>query len=59
MSGERKVMLGLMAKDAPPYGMKFAPYVAFDENAMTDRKHVVRALDDFATLATSIVQLFD
>jgi hypothetical protein len=55
---ERKVVLGLMAKDAPPYGMKFAPYVAFDEDAITSRKRVVRALQDFATLATSIVELF-
>ena len=58
-ASERKVVLGLMAKDAPPYGMKFAPYVAFDEGALTCRKRVVQALHDFATLATSIVQLFD
>jgi hypothetical protein len=56
---ERKVVLGLMAKDAPPYGMKFVPYVAFDEGTITDRKSVVRTLNNFATLATSIVQLFD
>jgi hypothetical protein len=58
-ASERKVLLGLMAKDAPPYGMKFAPYVAFDEDTITDRKRVVRALHDFAALATSIIKLFD
>jgi hypothetical protein len=58
-ASERKVVLGLMAKDAPPYGMKFAPYVAFDETAITGRKRVVRTLYDFATLATSIIKLFD
>ena len=58
-ASERKVVLGLMAKDAPPYGMKFAPYVAFDENAITGRRRVVRALHDFAALATSIIKLFD
>jgi hypothetical protein len=56
---ERKVVLGLMAEDAPPYGMKFAPFVAFDEATITKRKRVVRALSDFAALATSIVKLFD
>jgi hypothetical protein len=39
--------------------MKFAPYVAFDENAITGRRRVVRALHDFAALATSIIKLFD
>jgi hypothetical protein len=56
---ERKVVLGLMVKDAPPYGMKFAPYVAFDEDMITKRKRVDRALSDFAALATSIIKLFD
>jgi hypothetical protein len=55
---ERKVVLSLMAKDAPPYGMKFAPFVA-SEDTITKRKRVVRALSDFAALATSIVKLFD
>ena len=45
--------------DAPPFGMKFAPYVAFDEGAVTERRRVVRALRDFAVLATSIIKLFD
>jgi hypothetical protein len=58
-ASEWKVLLGLMAKDAPPYGMKFAPYIAFYEGAITDRKRVVRALHDFAALATSIIKLFD
>jgi hypothetical protein len=58
-ASERKVVLGLMAKDAPPYGMKFAPYVAFDETAITGRSGVVRALNDFAALATSIIKRFD
>jgi hypothetical protein len=57
-ASERKVVLGLMAKGAPPYGMKFAPFVAF-EDTITKRKRVVRALSDFAALATSIVKLFD
>jgi hypothetical protein len=48
-----------MAKDAPPYGIKFAPYIAFYEEAITDRKRVMRTLRDFATLATSIIKLFD
>jgi hypothetical protein len=56
---ERKVVLGLLAKDAPPYGMKFAPYVAFDESAVTGLKRVVRPLRDFAGLATSVIKLFD
>lgn len=58
-TSEWKVALGLMAKDAPPYGMKFAPYIAFDENTTTHRKRVVRALQDFTVLATSIIKLFD
>ena len=56
---ERKVVLGLMAKGAPPYQTKFAPYVAFDESAITGRKRVVRALRDFAGLATTVIKLFD
>lgn len=56
---ERKVVLGLMAKNAPPYGMRFSPYVAFDESAITGRKRVVRALHEFAELARSIIRLFD
>jgi hypothetical protein len=58
-ASERKVVLGLMAKDAPPYGMNFAPYVAFDETAITGRKRVVQALNDFAALATTIIKRFD
>jgi hypothetical protein len=57
--GRRAVVLGLMAKDAPPYGMKFGPYVAFDETAITGRKRVIRALHDFAALATTIIKRFD
>jgi len=56
---ERKVVLGLIAKDPPPYGMKFAPFIAFDEDAITKRRRVVRALSDFAALATSIIKLFN
>jgi hypothetical protein len=48
-----------MAKDAPPYVMKFVPYVAFDEDTITRRKRLVRALSDFAALVTSIIKLFD
>ena len=58
-ASEWKVLLGLMAKDAPPYGMKFAPYIAFYEDAITDRKRVVRVLRDFTALAASIIKLFD
>jgi hypothetical protein len=56
---EREVVLGMMAKEAPPYGINFAPYVGFDESTITGRKHVVVALRDFARLAISIIQLFD
>jgi hypothetical protein len=54
---ERKVVLGLMAKDAPPYDMKFAPHLLFDESAITHRKRVVRALREFAELAVSVIKL--
>jgi hypothetical protein len=56
---ERKVVLGLITKRAPTYEMKFAPFVAFDESALTGRKRVFRALQEFADLATSIIKLFD
>jgi len=56
---ERKVVLGLIAKAAPSYQTKFAPYVAFDESAITGRKRIVRAPRDFAGLATSVIKLFD
>jgi len=56
---ERKVVLGLIAKDAQRYETKFAPFIIFDEDAVTDRKRVIRALHDFATMATSIIKLFD
>jgi hypothetical protein len=48
-----------MAKDAPPYKQKFAWQVVFNETAITGRKRVVRTLNDFATLATSIIKRFD
>jgi hypothetical protein len=56
---ERKVALGLIVKDPQPYETKFSPFITFDESAITDRKRVIRALQDFATLATSIIKLFD
>jgi hypothetical protein len=48
-----------MAKDAPSFGIKFAGYVAFDETAITSRKRVFKALNDFAALATTIIKRFD
>jgi hypothetical protein len=56
---ERKVVLGLMAKDAPLYDMKFTPHLLFDESAITRRRRVVRTLREFAQLATSVIMLFD
>jgi hypothetical protein len=56
---ERKVVLGLMAKDAPPYGMNFAPHLLFDESAITRRRRVVGTLREFAQLATLVIKLFD
>ena len=56
---ERKVVLGLTAKAASPYQTKFPPYVAFDENAITGRKRIVRVLRNFAGLVTSVIKLFD
>jgi hypothetical protein len=58
-ASERTVVLGCMAKTAPPFTKKFGPYVAFDETAITSRKRVVRALYDFAALAITIIKRFD
>ena len=56
---ENKVVLGLIAKSAPQYDMKLIPYVAFNEATLIDLKPVVRALDQFASAAKSIINLFD
>ena len=56
---DQETVLGLLRKGAPDYNMKFSAFVAINETDLSIHKPVVAALNDFARLADSIIQLFD
>jgi hypothetical protein len=56
---QNKPILGLLAKNAPKPDFKFSGYISFDEAALIGRMPVVQALHQFASLAESIIKLFD
>jgi hypothetical protein len=54
-----KTEIGKLAKGAPQPEIELHAYVAFDEAVFPKGKRVIAALDDFASLANSIINLFD
>jgi hypothetical protein len=57
--GQKEVILGSIAKDAPEYQTQFAPYIALDEAAIVNRRSLDRAFSAYVSLATEIIRLFD
>jgi hypothetical protein len=58
-AGNGETALGLYAKGAPQPDLNFTAAVILDEIDIATRKPVVASLRDFASLATSIIGLFD
>jgi len=58
-AGNGETALGLYAKGAPKPDLYFTSAVILDEIDIARRKPVVASLRDFASLADSIVKLFD
>ncbi len=56
---DQEAAVGFIRKGAPKYEMKFTGEVAIYEAGLIPRQPVVSALDDFARLAHSIIELFD
>jgi hypothetical protein len=56
---DRETVLGLLAKGAPQYDMHISGYVAINETDLSIHKPVIAALHEFASLAGSIINLFD
>jgi hypothetical protein len=54
-----KTEIGKLAKGAPIPQIELHAYVAFDEALFPKGQRVIAALDDFASLASSIIKLFD
>ena len=55
---DQETILGMIAKGAPHYDMKIASYVTIYETGFAP-KPVVATLNEFASLATAIIKLFD
>jgi hypothetical protein len=58
-SGNDETVLGLLAKGAPQPQMKLAMQVALDETTYLPGMNIIRALNEFATLANSIIRKFE
>jgi hypothetical protein len=58
-AGQKKVVLGSIAKDAPEYETQFIPYVALDEAALVERRSLDRSFGVFTSVANYIIRLFD
>jgi hypothetical protein len=56
---ENKIALGLIAKGAPEYDMKFTPYISFSEASLIPRRPLIGGLNEFARFASAIIKLFD
>lgn len=56
---DQETVVGVLAKGAPHYEMKFAGYITINETALIDPKPLIPSLRDFASLANSIINLFD
>jgi hypothetical protein len=54
-----KTVLGLVRKGASHYDMEFAAYVLITEASPVAYGQIVPALNNFASLATAIIKLFD
>ncbi len=55
---DQETILGMIAKGAPDYNMKIASYVTIYETGFAP-KPIVATLNEFASLANSIINLFD
>jgi hypothetical protein len=56
---DQETVVGLLAHDSPSYEMKFSVYITLNEAGLSPPKPVVATLNEFASLANSIIQLFD
>jgi hypothetical protein len=54
-----KTEIGKLAKGAPTPKVELHAYVAFDEALFPKGQRIIAALDDFASLASSIIKMFD
>jgi hypothetical protein len=59
MRANDKTVLGLIPKGAPKPKMELFAYIAIDETDLIERRPAVAVLDDFASLARSIIERFD
>ena len=59
MRANNKTVLALVRKDAPKAHVRFTPEVTIYEADLVERKGVIKALNQFASLADSIIKLFD
>jgi hypothetical protein len=59
MRADDKTVLARIQKGAPKAHIRFTPHVTIDEASLMKRKQVVPALNEFASLAASIIKLFD
>jgi len=54
-----KTILGLLPKGGPNYKFKFVPRIALSEPGSAESKQIIASLRQFASLASSIIKLFD
>jgi len=59
MAADDKTIIGFIPRHTAKRDLKMTTYVAFDESVVRIRKPIITVLSEFASLANTIIKLFD